>query len=650
MKKIILLCFLAISCEDVKRVWDNPYDPRSDRSLWTPDSLKVKQLSPDEIELSWLRKGRDFDGFKIERKMGSGDWQDSVAILWDSIYNWIDTLDLKEVVKNPEEYSYRLYAYADSNISNKVGISIKPNVPGPPQPVDVIAVDYLPNEITYAKDKILTVKWKKSLEGSFKKYHLNHTIENSSDTSFITFDDVNTTSWDTNEFDAKKQHWYWVEMEDSTGQKTKGNAKANLINKVPPAVQLDSIIYSAGFFELKWSAVTIEDFDQYIIQKIDITSGGIINTFVDLKETASVQAIANRDEEHQYQIITIDRWADSSFSNIQSASSYQRIVTVDNMVETGADITIANLGPNLSFKHVLNQVNAYFPIWIQNGKKVFSFYDGGVGLVLDENGSNLKKISGEEPQNIAFYPDQSQAVYTGADHNLYLIDLKTDIEVKKQLTDDAIAIVKNEWYGDPEFITLNGGQDVLIMYWHQTYQVNNNIGVSDIYYMDQSGNVLDRITNAQNIEKFIMPRMSPDGKKILFVKKDDGLYVMNTVNKIEDQKLEEGVAVTTVSTNAKVIPVESQYFRNIRWSPNSERAVFWEYKNNSYFLYVFDRDMNQARLLQAGARYSDWFDNSTVIFRSESSNKMYKISVTALTIGTPELLYDAPWAQLQPRQ
>jgi len=69
MKKIILLCFLAISCEDVKRVWDNPYDPRSDRSLWTPDSLKVKQLSPDEIELSWLRKGRDFDGFKIERKM-----------------------------------------------------------------------------------------------------------------------------------------------------------------------------------------------------------------------------------------------------------------------------------------------------------------------------------------------------------------------------------------------------------------------------------------------------------------------------------------------------------------------------------------------------------------------------------------------------
>ena len=103
------------------------------------------------------------------------------------------------------------------------------------------------------------------MEGSFNKYHLNHTIENSSDTSFITFDDINAISWDTNEFDPKKQHWYWIEMEDSTGQKTKGNAKANLINKVPPIVQLDSIIYSTGFFKLKWSAVTIEDFDQYMI-------------------------------------------------------------------------------------------------------------------------------------------------------------------------------------------------------------------------------------------------------------------------------------------------------------------------------------------------------------------------------------------------
>ena len=639
MKKIILLCFLAISCEDVKRIWDNPYDPRSDRSLWTPDSLKVKQLSPDEIELSWLRKGRDFDGFKIERKMGSGDWQDSVAILWDSIYNWIDTLDLKEVVKNPEEYSYRLYAYADSNISNKVGISIKPNVPGPPQPIDVIAVDYLPNEITFAQDKILTVKWEKSLEGSFNKYHLNHTIENSSDTSIITFDDVNTASWDTNEFDPKKHHWYWIEMEDSTGQKTKGNAKANLINKVPPAVQLDSIIYSAGFFELKWSAVTIEDFDQYIIQKIDISSGGIINTFIDLKETESAQAIANRDEEHQYQIITIDRWADSSFSNIQSASSYQRIVTVDNMAETGDDITIANLGPNLSFKHVLSQVNAYFPIWIQGGNKVFSFYDGGVGLVVNEDGSNFKKITGVEALDIAFDLTGLSAVFTGEDHNIYYLSINSN---------DAPNLIathtNNEWYSDPEIFLKD--QKQYILYSKRKYQSNNNIGVEDIYTSDVDNNGILKLTNAQNQEKFIMPRMSPDQSKILYVKEKDGLYIM-------DYPVVQGNEnIKSVTENGeKLVPVYSKYFRNIRWSPDSKRAIFWTYNNSTYFLYVFELGGDpEIKLLEVGGRYADWIDSNTFIFRSEPSNAMFTKNVSSSTNTDPTPFSVSPWAQLQPRK
>ena len=641
MKKIILLCFLTISCEDEKRVWDNPYDPRSDRSLWTPDSLKINQnpLSLDEIELSWLRKGRDFDGYIIERKIGSGDWQDSVAILWDSIYNWIDTLDLKEVVKNPEEYSYRLYAYADSNISNKVGISIKPNVPGPPQRIDVIAVDYLPNEITFAQDKILTVKWEKSLEGSFNKYHLNHTIENSSDTSIITFDDLNTASWDTNEFDPKKQHWYWIEMEDSTGQKTKGNAKANLINKVPPAVQLDSIIYSAGFFELKWSAVTIEDFDQYIIQRIDISSGGIINTFIDLKETESFQAVANQDEEHQYQIITIDVWADSSFSNIRNASSYQRIVKVDNLVETGDDITIANLGPNLSFKHVLSQVNAYFPIWIQGGNKVFSFYDGGVGLVVNEDGSNFKKITGVEALDIAFDLTGLSAVFTGGDHNIYYLSINSN---------DAPNLIathtNNEWYSDPEIFLKD--QKQYILYSKRKYQSNNNIGVEDIYTSDVDNNGILKLTNAQNQEKFIMPRMSPDQSKILYVKEKDGLYIM-------DYPVVQGNEnIKSVTENgAKLVPVYSKYFRNIRWSPDSKRAIFWTYNNSTYFLYVFELGGDpEIKLLEVGGRYADWIDSNTFIFRSEPSNAMFTKNVSSSTNTDPTPFSVSPWAQLQPRK
>ena len=110
-----------------------------------------------------------------------------------------------------------------------------------------------------------------------------------------------------------------------------------------------------------------------------------------------------------------------------------------------------------------------------------------------------------------------------------------------------------------------------------------------------------------------------------------------------------GVAVTTTSSNVKVLPENNKYFRNITWAPNSERAVFWTYKNNTYFLYIFERSTGKARLLLSGARLGSWYNNNTVTYRSESANKMYMINVTSNSIGQPELVYDSPWADLQPR-
>ena len=254
MKKIFLLIFIFYACEDVKRVWDNPYDPRSDRSLWTPDSLTVSQKSTNEIELNWFRKGRDFDGFKIDKKVGEADWQDSVAILWDSIYTWIDTLDLKAVVNNPVEYAYRIYAYADSNISNKVSVNIKPAAPGPPDPVDVISV-------SYTNVPLLTVEWNTSIEGDFSKYHLYQAQDSTGTQTLIeSYTEKDEVVYTTESFDPKIENWFWIEVEDSTGQKTKGKGKGHPIDQVPTAVVLDTITYSSGFFNLKWSESNITDF------------------------------------------------------------------------------------------------------------------------------------------------------------------------------------------------------------------------------------------------------------------------------------------------------------------------------------------------------------------------------------------------------
>ncbi|MDP6500864.1 MAG: hypothetical protein QF743_09185 [Candidatus Marinimicrobia bacterium] len=639
VKKIFLLIFIFYACEDVKRVWDNPYDPRSDRSLWTPDSLTVSQKSTNEIELNWFRKGRDFDGFKIDKKVGEADWQDSVAILWDSIYTWIDTLDLKAVVNNPVEYAYRIYAYADSNISNKVSVNIKPAAPGPPDPVDVISV-------SYTNVPLLTVEWNTSIEGDFSKYHLYQAQDSTGTQTLIeSYTEKDEVVYTTESFDPKIENWFWIEVEDSTGQKTKGKGKGHPIDQVPTAVVLDTITYSSGFFNLKWSESNITDFREYVIQQTNMNGETVIfDVNEPLKENTSKLMPVDPDEEQYFRIITKDYWQQTASSNIRGASSYQRIVKVDKLTDNGDKITIFNRGPSVNFSHVLvkdsfsNSVKAYFPIWIQDGEKVFALNDGSPGLVVNQDGTKLRIIDGVEAQDIAFNSNQSLAVFTGSDHNVYLVNLNEDTTPTKLTT-----ATNNEWYGDPEFI--DSGE--LILYWQRKHQANNNVGVKDIFSMDLDGKNVKQISKAQNVDKFIMPRMSPDGTKILYVQEGDGLYIMNYPTDTL------GVPVTK-SGGQKIIPESSKYFRNIRWSSDSEKAILWAKENNSYFLYVFQVGGSpELTLFQTGARYASWLygtSTDTVIFRSETSDAMYKKAVSASSAAEPILFYNGPWAQLQPRQ
>ena len=184
------------------------------------------------------------------------------------------------------------------------------------------------------------------------------------------------------------------------------------------------------------------------------------------------------------------------------------------------------------------------------------------------------------------------------------------------------------------------------MYSKRKYQSNNNIGVEDIYTSDVDNNGILKLTNAQNQEKFIMPRMSPDQSKILYVKEKDGLYIM-------DYPVVQGNEnIKSVTENgAKLVPVNSKYFRNIRWSPDSKRAIFWTYNNSTYFLYVFELGGDpEIKLLEVGGRYADWIDTDTIIFRSEPSNAMFTKNVSSSTNTDPTPFSVSPWAQLQPRK
>ena len=151
-----------------------------------------------------------------------------------------------------------------------------------------------------------------------------------------------------------------------------------------------------------------------------------------------------------------------------------------------------------------------------------------------------------------------------------------------------------------------------------------------------------------------MPRMSPLKDKILYVKENESLYL----SEIDQNRNVISNIKITIEGVDDVLPEQSKYFRNIRWSPDGTKAVFWT-KDADYNLYIYDLNVNPAivKLLQPGARYADWVENDIVQFRLENADAMFIKNINDAPTTSPILLiddghpaYNSPWAQLQPRQ
>ena len=630
---LFILVFILFACEDKIREWDNPYDPRSNKSLWSPDSLEAIQKTENSIEISWVRKGREFDGFIVDRKTGDGEWVYKDSLFDDEITKWVDIINLKALVVNTVEYQYRVSAYADSNISLKKIVKIKPIPPGPPGSVSMIDVSYF-----HTPSKRLSLRWQQSSELDFSKYIIYHsTGESDPRSEYKIISDASITTIDTSTFTVLKENWYWIEVEDTTGQKTVGNSFKLPINQPPIPSKLDTVIFNNKRFYFSWNASIEDDISGYTVQQVSNLDTSIINTSASIEKNASSFDLAvSNDSENYYRIKTDDVWGNSSFSNINPASSFQKIVKLDTITENGNNIVIMNTGPTMPFMHTLTNVKASFPIWIQNGKKIFSFTINNVGHVIEQDGSRIKTISGIRPQDISFNNDQTEAVFIGSDDDIYLAYLNED-ELPVRITKNT----NNEWYSDPEFIS----NDNKILYAQRKHFSNNNIGTINIYTMDRDGKNVVKITNAIGEEKFIMPRMSSDNEKIIYYQKNVGMRELNYPNE------QRGSLITTLGGDP-IIPEISAYFRNIQWSPNGEKALVWEKKfNSSYNLYIYNKNGTpKVRLFQSNARYARWNTNDEIIFKYESSNAMYRKNANATISDDPVLLYQSPWAQLQPRQ
>ncbi|MFP4549109.1 MAG: SUMF1/EgtB/PvdO family nonheme iron enzyme [Fidelibacterota bacterium] len=131
MKKIIFfmtLLFVFVNCE---REWNNPFDSSAqiNKAQWTPSNLKAEQTSLGTAILTWQSVDKNIEGYKIDRKLNDGEWNEELLTITDHASGTMEITD-STIIPDPDfTYTYRLYAFAGWNESNQVTGQIRVEFP-----------------------------------------------------------------------------------------------------------------------------------------------------------------------------------------------------------------------------------------------------------------------------------------------------------------------------------------------------------------------------------------------------------------------------------------------------------------------------------------------------------------------------------------
>lgn len=83
-------------------------------SFSSPTNLTYNKLTISSIEINWEDNSVGEEGFKIDKKVGSANWQNEYTMLSEDIETWAD-----ENAEINEDIQYRVYGYSGVNESDK---------------------------------------------------------------------------------------------------------------------------------------------------------------------------------------------------------------------------------------------------------------------------------------------------------------------------------------------------------------------------------------------------------------------------------------------------------------------------------------------------------------------------------------------------
>lgn len=183
---IILLNVFFSSCErENTQPWDEKINLNP--AAWAPQNLQITDVSIIEKKLTWTYGDENIEGFKIDRKEGSENWQIACISLGEEFRTWTDSLVKPD---SGLTYEYRLYAFAGPYLSSMKSISSTANEL--PSPANL--------QIEKLSDKSYRLTWTDIVNGE-QGFKIDRRVENGEwQTEYGLVNENQTSFTDTNVF------------------------------------------------------------------------------------------------------------------------------------------------------------------------------------------------------------------------------------------------------------------------------------------------------------------------------------------------------------------------------------------------------------------------------------------------------------------
>ncbi len=123
---MLMSLFLLTSCT-IERKHTNPFDPLMNITT-SPSGLTLEQTSVSSIQLSWNDTFEGETGYRIDRKIGNGVWQQVYAQTNKNVSNYVDDNIQLNVI-----YYYQVYAQFDENYSLPISGNLNTIIAAPTQ-------------------------------------------------------------------------------------------------------------------------------------------------------------------------------------------------------------------------------------------------------------------------------------------------------------------------------------------------------------------------------------------------------------------------------------------------------------------------------------------------------------------------------------